>query len=104
MAAATATATGAGMTAIAGVAWAQTIGIGAVEVNIDDSGWQPAELADAPSNDTWRQWVYRWDAPAGRHSIVVRATDSTGAIQTDERAEPIPDGASGLHQIVVNVQ
>ena len=39
----------AGMTAIAGVAWAQTIGIGAVEVNIDDGGWQPAELADAPS-------------------------------------------------------
>ena len=28
----------AGTTAIAGVAWAQTIGIGAVEVNIDDSG------------------------------------------------------------------
>jgi DMSO/TMAO reductase YedYZ molybdopterin-dependent catalytic subunit len=93
----------AGMTAIAGVAWAQTIGIGAVEVNIDDAGWQPAELADAPSKDTWRQWVYRWDAPAGRHSIVVRATDAAGAIQTDERAEPIPDGASGLHQIVVNV-
>ena len=38
----------AGMTAIAGVAWAQTIGIGAVEVNIDDSGWQPAELGRRP--------------------------------------------------------
>ena len=39
----------------------------------------------------------------GRHTITVRATDADGAIQTEERAEPIPDGASGLHQIVVIV-
>ena len=58
----------------------------------------------APTNDTWRQWVYRWDATPGRHSLRVRATDRNGAIQTDERAEPIPDGASGHHQIVVIVE
>jgi hypothetical protein len=34
----------------------------------------------------------------------VRATARNGAIQTDERAEPIPDGASGHHQIVVIVE
>ena len=86
------------------MAWAQTIGIGAVEVNIDDGGVAAGRARPTPRrNDTWRQWVYRWDATPGRHSIVVRATDSNGAIQTDERAEPIPDGASGLHQIVVIV-
>ena len=35
---------------------------------------------------------------------MVRATDADGAIQTAERAEPIPDGASGHHQIVVIVE
>jgi DMSO/TMAO reductase YedYZ molybdopterin-dependent catalytic subunit len=94
----------AGVVPIAGVAWAQTIGIQAVEVQIDKGGWQTAELAEAPSNDTWRQWVFRWNATPGRHSITVRATDKNGAIQTSERTEPIPDGAAGHHQIIVIVE
>ena len=94
----------AGVVPVAGVAWAQTVGISAVEVNVDDTGWQPAELGEVTTNDTWRQWVYRWDAQPGRHTLVVRAIDNNGAIQTAERAEPIPDGASGLHQIVVTVE
>jgi DMSO/TMAO reductase YedYZ molybdopterin-dependent catalytic subunit len=94
----------AGVVPIAGVAWEQTVGIAAVEVNIDASGWRAAELADVTTDDTWRQWVYRWDATPGRHTVVVRATDRNGVIQTADRAEPIPDGASGHHQIVVTVQ
>jgi DMSO/TMAO reductase YedYZ molybdopterin-dependent catalytic subunit len=94
----------AGVVPVAGVAWAQTVGIAAVEVQVDDGPWQPADLADAPTDDTWRQWVYRWNATPGRHAITVRATDKNGAIQTAERAEPIPDGASGHHQIVVIVE
>ena len=54
--------------------------------------------------DTWRQWMLPWEATRGRHTITVRATDANGAIQTSDRAEPIPDGASGLHQIVVIVR
>jgi DMSO/TMAO reductase YedYZ molybdopterin-dependent catalytic subunit len=95
---------GVGTVPIAGVAWAQTTGIGAVEVSVDDGPWRRAELGAAPSTDTWRQWVYRWDATSGRHSLKVRATDANGSIQTDERAEPIPDGATGHHQIVVIVE
>ena len=94
----------AGELAVAGVAWAQTRGIDVVEVRVDDGPWEAAELAEAPSKDTWRQWVYRFDARPGRRSITVRATDGTGAVQTEERAEPIPDGASGHHQIIVLVQ
>ena len=59
--------------------------------------------ATSRAKDTWRQWLLPWEATAGRHTITVRATDANGAIQTEERAEPIPDGASGLHQIVVIV-
>ena len=94
----------AGTVPIAGVAWAQTIGIGAVEVRIDDGPWQRARLGDVTTKDTWRQWLLPWEATAGRHTITVRATHANGAIQTEERAEPIPDGASGLHTIVVIVR
>ena len=93
----------AGRTAIAGVAWAQTRGIERVELRIDDGEWIEADLADELVDTTWRQWSYAWDAAPGRHSITVRATERNGPIQTDERAEPFPSGATGQHQIVVLV-
>ena len=94
-----------GTAAIGGVAWAQTRGISNVEVKIDDAEWMAAELGEALNDDTWRQWAYRWTPGAtGRSSISVRATDGDGMIQTDERSEPLPDGASGHHQIVVFVE
>jgi DMSO/TMAO reductase YedYZ molybdopterin-dependent catalytic subunit len=91
----------AGTLAVAGTAWAQTRGIERVEVRIDDGPWNETDLAPALNDVTWRQWSYAWDASAGRHTIAVRATDGTGAIQTDERSEPFPSGATGQHQIVV---
>jgi DMSO/TMAO reductase YedYZ molybdopterin-dependent catalytic subunit len=94
-----------GTVAIGGVAWAQTRGIGAVEVQLDDGPWQPCELGAALNDDTWRQWAFRWTPVApGRTSIRCRATDGDGVIQTGERSEPLPDGASGHHQIVVFVE
>jgi len=94
----------AGRTAIAGVAWAQTRGIERVEVQVDDEPWQPARLADVPGPDTWRQWVYEWDATPGRHRIQVRATDGAGDTQPEQRTAPIPDGAAGWHSVVVQVR
>ena len=88
---------------IAGVAWAQHTGIELVEVRIDEEEWRPAELAAEDTIDTWRQWVYRWDAPPGSHTIAVRATDRSGYTQTSRRAAPIPDGATGWHTIDVTV-
>jgi DMSO/TMAO reductase YedYZ molybdopterin-dependent catalytic subunit len=93
-----------GTAAIGGVAWAQTLGISNVEVQLDDGPWMPAEMGDALNNDTWRQWAFRWTpAATGRTSIRCRATDGNGVIQTDARAEPLPNGASGHHEIVVFV-
>lgn len=96
-----------GMAAVGGVAWAQTRGISSVEVSIDDGDWQPAEMGDALNNDTWRQWAFRF-MPSGtdrtRTSIKCRAIDAEGVIQTDERAEPLPNGASGHHSIVVFIE
>jgi DMSO/TMAO reductase YedYZ molybdopterin-dependent catalytic subunit len=93
----------AGRVPVAGVAWAQTRGIDAVEVRIDDGDFQPAELATAVGDDTWRQWRFDWDAAPGRHTLTVRATDGTGAVQTEDRADVVPDGASGWMSVVVLV-
>ena len=93
----------AGPFAIGGVAWAQTIGISKVEVAIDGDDFVEADLADELNENTWRQWSMTWDATPGRHRITVRATDADGTLQTDQRAEPFPNGASGWMSIFVDV-
>ncbi|HEY0001239.1 MAG TPA: molybdopterin-dependent oxidoreductase [Actinoplanes sp.] len=92
-----------GTQTIAGVAWAQGRGISAVEISIDGGAWNPAELLPVPSTDTWVQWRYKWNAPPGPHSIAVRATDTTGALQSEQRATPFPDGATGWHTTSVTI-
>jgi DMSO/TMAO reductase YedYZ molybdopterin-dependent catalytic subunit len=94
----------AGPITIGGVAWAQTRGIDKVEVRIDDGPWHTARLADALGLDTWRQWTLPWNAEPGRHTITARATDGTGELQTDLRAEPFPNGASGWQSLLVTVE
>jgi len=86
---------------VAGVAWAPDRGIARVEVSFDRGPWQAAEMTRPISPATWVQWRLAWQASPGRHSIEVRATDGTGAIQTSERTDPPPDGARGHHRIFV---
>jgi DMSO/TMAO reductase YedYZ molybdopterin-dependent catalytic subunit len=92
-----------GRTAVAGVAWAQHKGVEAVEVRVDQGPWNPARLAAVPGLDTWRQWVWEWDATSGNHVIEVRATDKTGYTQTAAQAQPEPNGASGYPSVAVTV-
>ncbi|MCO8129048.1 molybdopterin-dependent oxidoreductase [Acidimicrobiia bacterium EGI L10123] len=94
----------AGDTVIAGVAWAQTRGISKVEVSIDDGPFAEAELADALTDDTWRQWRMPWTATAGAHRLAVRCTDGDGQLQREARDEPLPDGASGWQSLLVTVR
>jgi DMSO/TMAO reductase YedYZ molybdopterin-dependent catalytic subunit len=93
----------AGRVPVAGVAWAPHRGISAVEVSVDNGPWHAARLAAADGIDTWRQWMWAWDAPPGLHSLRVRATDGTGATQTSQEESPVPDGASGWDSVVVTV-
>jgi DMSO/TMAO reductase YedYZ molybdopterin-dependent catalytic subunit len=86
---------------VAGVAWAPHVGIDKVEIRVDGGAWQEAQLSNEDTIDTWRQFVYRWEASPGSHVIQVRATDGTGALQTPERGEPFPNGATGYHEIYV---
>ncbi|MCS5735949.1 molybdopterin-dependent oxidoreductase [Herbiconiux daphne] len=93
----------AGTVAVAGVAWAQHTGVAKVEVRVDDGDWAEARLADTTGIDTWVQWVFEWDAPAGNHTLAVRATDESGYTQTADQAPPAPDGATGWDTISVSV-
>ncbi|GAA2058886.1 molybdopterin-dependent oxidoreductase [Williamsia deligens] len=93
----------AGEVMIAGTAWAQHRGISKVEVQIDKGPWVPAELTEEYSNDTWRQWSYRYQATPGQHTVTCRATDKTGQLQTEERTPPIPGGATGWNNRVFTI-
>ncbi|WP_314194191.1 molybdopterin-dependent oxidoreductase [uncultured Arthrobacter sp.] len=94
----------AGRVAVGGTAWAQTRGITKVEVQIDGGAWAEAVLSDEASVDTWRQWSFDWEARPGSHYLKVRATDGTGEVQTEKRADPVPDGASGWQSVMVTVE
>ncbi|WP_454790390.1 molybdopterin-dependent oxidoreductase [Mycolicibacterium lutetiense] len=89
-----------GPTTFGGVAWAQNRGVSSVEVQIDDGPWRPAQLGAAYSNQTWRLWSLSWQSNGpGSHTITVRATDNTGAVQTSDEAPTVPDGATGWHSV-----
>ena len=92
-----------GSTPVAGVAWAQHKGIAAVEVRVDRGPWHEARLAAVPDIDTWRQWVWEWQATPGDHLLEARATDKTGYTQTAVQAQPPPNGASGYPSATVTV-
>ena len=93
----------AGTTAVAGVAWAQHKGIDAVQVRVDQGPWNETRLAAVPGIDSWRQWVWAWDATPGQHVLEARATDKTGYTQTSAQAQPEPNGASGYPGVSVTV-
>jgi hypothetical protein len=73
-----------------------------VEVAVDGA-WRDARLSKPISDATWVQWVTDWQATSGRHTITVRATDGTGAVQEELASRPGPDGARGWHTVTVNV-
>jgi sulfite oxidase len=93
-----------GPTMVAGIAWAQRIGVAKVEVRIDRTEWLEATLGTEATDDTWRQWSFEWDATPGEHVVQVRATDKAGYTQTEEVARPDPDGATGWHTKTFDVE
>jgi DMSO/TMAO reductase YedYZ molybdopterin-dependent catalytic subunit len=94
----------AGKNPIGGIAWAPHRGIEKVEVSTDGGEtWNEARLAKQLAEDSWRQYVYDWNATPGDYVLQVRATDGTGETQTASEAPPHPSGATGYHTIDVSV-
>jgi hypothetical protein len=88
---------------IGGVAWAQHIGISAVEVAVDGDDWQPAEISRPSTVDTWVQWVAEVSLDPGDHVVRVRATDRDGLVQTGVERDVLPDGSTGWHTVDFSV-
>jgi DMSO/TMAO reductase YedYZ molybdopterin-dependent catalytic subunit len=73
----------AGPQALMGRAWSGWGHVVRVEVSVDGGDtWGDADLGPEPtSSSSWRSWSFPWDARAGEHELVVRATDEAGNTQ-----------------------
>jgi sulfane dehydrogenase subunit SoxC len=65
---------------LTGRAWSGWGHVAGVEISTDGGGsWTPVTLGPPPaSSASWRSWSFRWDASAGEHELLVRATDDAG--------------------------
>jgi DMSO/TMAO reductase YedYZ molybdopterin-dependent catalytic subunit len=90
---------------LAGVAFAGTRGVQAVEWSADQGRtWAAAGLSPALSPLTWVLWQASWTPDReGAYTLLVRARDGQGQLQTSTVAPSFPNGASGYHTIQVTV-
>jgi hypothetical protein len=90
---------------IAGIAFAGARGIASVEVSTDGGAtFNTAELEPTLGPLTWVRWKLDWMPPGtGKYALVARATDKTGARETEIRREPFPNGATGWDSVEVVV-
>ena len=100
----TATSPSASVVECGGIAFSGARGIQAVEVQVDDGEWLPAELKPPLSSLTWVLWRLTLEATQGRHRLIVRTVDGTGELQTGASSPTQPDGATGYHSRRVTVQ
>ena len=70
------------MAEVGGIAHAGSRGVSKVEVRVDDSEWQPAQLRDPLSATAWVIWRARIAVTPGDHVFAVRAFDGEGRPQT----------------------
>jgi DMSO/TMAO reductase YedYZ molybdopterin-dependent catalytic subunit len=93
-----------GLALTGGIAFASGRGISKVEVRVDESDWQQAELINPPLSPlNWVLWKYSWPYEAGRHTVSVRAYDGTGELQVTEDRPTAPSGATGIHSATVTI-
>jgi DMSO/TMAO reductase YedYZ molybdopterin-dependent catalytic subunit len=90
---------------LAGVAFAGTRGIQVVEWSADGGRtWEQADVKPPLSPLSWVLWRASW-TPSGEgvHTLVVRARDGAGQLQSNEVAASYPSGAAGFHTVHVTV-
>jgi DMSO/TMAO reductase YedYZ molybdopterin-dependent catalytic subunit len=94
-----------GSVSVAGLAFAGIRSIQKVEVSADDGAtWHAATLLPPLSDQSWVFWTWTWTPPGkGVYTLVVRATDGTGALQTETQRGTVPAGATGWHHVTVHI-
>ena len=98
------TAVAAGSIAFAGIAFAGSRRISAVELSWDGGrSWQVAELHAEFAPNAWRFWQLTASLPAGHYTVSVRARDGEGTLQTSKTTGTLPNGADGYHSITLDL-
>lgn len=95
-----------GAVTVSGIAFAGLRAITRVEMSADGGAhWHDATLMPPLSDQSWRFWQWKWrPATPGRYTLVVRATDSSGALQIGKVQPGAPNGATGWHSVQVLVK
>ena len=86
-----------------GFAWAPRGGVGSVELRVDGGPWSTAEILERESGDAWVLWRGKVSVDSGEHFIETRVIDAAGVVQTEEVRDVLPDGATGLHGVRIDV-
>ena len=91
---------------IGGLAFAGNRGIEKVEISVDGGAtWNGATLQPPLSQDSWVFWTWNWTPTfPGRYTLAARATDGTGTVQTSKKQGTVPNGATGYHEVVVEIK
>jgi DMSO/TMAO reductase YedYZ molybdopterin-dependent catalytic subunit len=94
-----------GPVSLSGVAFGGSRGISKVEYSTNGGrAWTEASFKPPLSSLTWVLWQADWTPSAeGAYSLEVRATDSTGALQSEQAAPSYPTGASGYHTVRIAI-
>ena len=70
-----------------GWAWAGEGELTGIDVSTDGGKtWTAGKFVETWDRYSWRKWEHAWDAAAGSHTIMARATDSLGRVQPTSRA------------------
>lgn len=90
---------------IGGIAFAGNRGIQKVEVSVDGGiNWHEAKLQLPLSQDAWVFWSWSWTPLLpGLYTLVCRATDGTGELQTSREQGTVPNGATGYDNVPIQV-
>jgi Oxidoreductase molybdopterin binding domain/Mo-co oxidoreductase dimerisation domain len=92
-----------GQQRVAGVAYAGDRGISQVEVSADGGAtWHTASILEPPAGpDTMVRWESAFQIGSAPLTLVVRATDGTGVVQSEDFGLPAPDGSWGQDSLTV---
>ena len=91
-----------GKVAVHGAAWAGEADIVKVEVSTDGgANWNAASLGHDQAHYAWRLWTYEWKAKGGDYTILSRATDSQGRIQS---SNPVWNPSGYLYNAIDQVK
>ena len=82
---------------VGGIAYAGAKMISRVEVSVNGSEWEEAQLRSPLSELTWVIWRYDWRFQEGEYRFEVRTYDDAGNLQSLDSRGTRPDGATGVH-------